>query len=85
MTKKLKEPEQNRPPSTESWSDGFSSGVEHACLTLYCIVSIHLYSASSARDPERREQSWENEKRRLAHQLIKWIAQKEGVGYVCTC
>src|SRR6218665_1377394 len=41
------------------------------CIVLYCIVSIHLYlrflqctpirSASSARDPERREQSWENE------------------------
>ena len=49
---------------------------------LYCIVFIHLYSASCSAhqsealpvretQPERREQSWENEKRHLAHQLIK--------------
>ena len=55
--------------------------------TVYCIVSIHLYSAScsahqsealpcSARDVERREQSCENEKRHLAHQLIRRVCQR---------
>jgi len=49
---------------------------------MYCIYTFverflqctSIRSASSARDPERRELSLENEKRHLAHQLIKWIA-----------
>src|SRR6218665_1904092 len=57
------------------------------CIVLYCIALHCIYqsiarflqctpirSSSSARYPGRREQSCENEKRHLAHQLIKWIA-----------
>ena len=52
-------------------------------VVLYCIVSIHLYSAScSVHQSEALpvRQIRENEKRHLAHQLIKWIISREGVG-----
>ena len=46
------------------------------CIVLYLYIYIALLhctpirSASRARDPERRKQSWE--KKHLSHQLIKW-------------
>jgi len=64
--------------------------------SLYCsiIISLYLYiyialvkgplirNASCARDPERiKEQTWENEKRHLAHSFIRTIVSKKRVGY----
>jgi len=54
------------------------------CVIFYCIVLyIYIYIALLAVHinqkrfqwprEKRREQSWENKKRHLAHQLIKWI------------
>jgi len=49
-------------------------------IILYLYIYIALLAVHTnqkrfhgSRDPERREQSWGNEKRHLAHQLIKWI------------
>jgi len=46
-----------------------------SCIVLYPYIYIALLAVHtnqkrfSARDPERREQHWENKKRHLAHQL----------------
>ena len=62
---------------------GQCMSAHHLCRRSYShheAKCTHNIVTSSAKDPERREQNRENEQRHLAHQLIKWIAEKEGVG-----
>jgi len=67
------------------WSSAIFILLVGTCIVLYCIYTFiqrflqctPIRSASSVKDPERREQSWENENRHLAHQL-SMLRESEG-------